>query len=51
MDYVLDNYLDNAETDVIYLDCAKAFDKVDHSILLTKVKHYGISGGALLYEI
>ena len=28
----------------IYLDFAKAFDKVDHGILLTKVKGYGIQG-------
>ena len=30
--------------DVIYLDCAKAFDRVDHSILLAKVKAMGIGG-------
>ena len=28
----------------VYLDFAKAFDKVDHSILLTKVKALGITG-------
>ena len=28
----------------IYLDFAKAFDKVDHQILLTKAKAYGIQG-------
>ena len=44
MDYLLENFLDNSETDVIYLDYAKAFDKVDHSILLNKIKAYGISG-------
>ena len=43
-DYVLNNYLDNSETDVIYLDYAKAFDKVDHTLLLKKVKAYGIQG-------
>ena len=31
-------------TDTIYLDFAKAFDKVDHNILLKKVRAYGISG-------
>ena len=36
--------LDNSETDVIYLDYAKAFDKVGHSILLDKIKAYGIRG-------
>ncbi|KAL5262155.1 hypothetical protein ACHWQZ_G007751 [Mnemiopsis leidyi] len=44
MDYLLENFLDNSETDVIYLDYAKAFDKVDHSILLEKIKAYGIDG-------
>ena len=44
MDFLLENFLDNSETDVIYLDYAKAFDKVDHSILLGKMKAYGIEG-------
>ena len=30
--------------DVIYLDFAKAFDKVDHGILLNKLKKIGING-------
>ncbi|XP_012563547.1 uncharacterized protein LOC105848127 [Hydra vulgaris] len=29
---------------VIYLDFAKAFDKVEHIRLLTKIKAYGITG-------
>ena len=43
-DNVLNNYLNNAETDVIYLDYAKAFDKVDHKLLLKKLRYYGIGG-------
>ena len=35
------------EVDVIYLDYAKAFDKVDHNILLAKAKRYGITGKTL----
>ena len=32
---------------MIYLDCAKAFDKVDHNILLGKTKSFGISSPTL----
>ena len=35
----LDN---NLQTDVIFLDFAKAFDKVDLSCLIHKLDHYGI---------
>ena len=37
--------LDNSiQTDVLFLDFAKAFDSVDRVILLKKLKKYGISG-------
>ena len=29
--------------DMVYLDFAKAFDKVDHGILLHKLKDFGIT--------
>ena len=34
----------SAVVDLIYLDFAKAFDKVDHGILLRKLREIGISG-------
>ncbi|CAB4002465.1 Hypothetical predicted protein [Paramuricea clavata] len=40
--------LDCAEqTDIIYLDFAKAFDKVNHSLLLDKISGFGIDGNLL----
>ena len=48
-DQVLQNYLNNSETDVIYLDYAKAFDKVDHNLLLKKLKFFGIKGELYLW--
>ena len=44
MDYVLRALENKYNIDVIYLDFAKAFDKVDHGILLKKLKAFGISG-------
>lgn len=41
---VLDSIKDGANADVIYLDFSKAFDKVDHIILIKKLKEVGISG-------
>lgn len=42
-DDILENYLNGSDTDCIYLDYAKAFDKVDHSLLKAKLNKYGIN--------
>ena len=41
---------DNIRTDVIYFDFQKAFDSVNHDIILNKLKHqYGIDGSLLRF--
>ena len=42
--FVLD---EDANADVVYLDFSKAFDKVDHAIVLQKIKQLGIDGKIL----
>ena len=44
VDSVLKSLNEGSEVDVIYLDYSKAFDKVDHQILLAKMDTYGIKG-------
>ena len=44
---ILENVNNDKHTISIYLDLSKAFDSVNHEILLNKLEHYGIRGAAL----
>ena len=39
----------NIQTDVIYWDFAKAFDSVNHSVMLQKLKGYDVDGSTLAW--
>ena len=47
IDEVLKSLENKMNVDVVYLDFAKAFDKVDHKILLKKLEQFGIRGKLL----
>ena len=46
---VFDSFGDNCQMDSVYLDFKKAFDKVPHFALLSKLSHIGISGRLLTW--
>ena len=43
LDDIIDSLMSGDDVDAIYLDYAKAFDKVDHKLLLRKLNLYGFS--------
>ena len=47
LDLVFDYVDDGITVDAVYLDFQKAFDKVSHSELLTKMARYGIEDGVV----
>jgi sarcosine oxidase/L-pipecolate oxidase len=38
------NLDENIQTDILYLDFAKAFDSVDHNLIIEKLKFFGVKG-------
>ena len=41
VDDISKNLQEGQQTDILILDFAKAFDKVNHSLLIHKLQHYG----------
>ena len=47
MDRNIDNMNQNCSPINIYIDLCKAFDCLDHAILLSKLKYYGLNDNAV----
>ena len=47
VDYLINSFEDNKITCGVFLDISKAFDTIDHNILLSKLYKYGIRGNTL----
>ena len=48
-DFLYENLSNSHDSDTIYLDFSKAFDTVDHALLINKLKLYGINGKLLAW--
>lgn len=50
-DYILQSMDCNTQVDAVYPDPSKAFDRINHSILIKKLERYGIHGNLLKWFI
>ena len=48
-DELVNNMAKGKQTDILVMDFANAFDKVNHSLLVHKLHHYGIQGRLLTW--
>lgn len=51
MNFLFDHVGDRAQVDAVYTDFKKAFDKVDHELLLNKIAYNGIRGNLLRWFV
>lgn len=48
-DYISNSIDNNTQVDVIYTDLSKAFDKLDHKILISKFNNFGFSSSFITF--